>query len=217
MGRNGSRTIKIKTLIISVVAVFGVEAALKIGMATTPFDRMLLLGLARLLQTRALVMVVVTLEGGLAAIGLERHTLYPGLKKGLIWSAGVGIVVLLAFVLLFLAGVDVRPLIHTRLPESRGQIALFFLVGGLAAPIAEELFFRGIIYGFFRRWGVIVALVLSTGAFLLAHSLKGGFPITQLAGGILFAVAYEVEGSLMAPIVIHVLGNLSIFTFSLVF
>jgi|LGVF01.1.fsa_nt_gb hypothetical protein len=35
-------------------------------------------------------------------------------------------------------------------------------------------------------------------------------------GGILFAVAYETSGSLAAPIVIHVLGNLAIFTVSLI-
>ena len=41
--------------------------------------------------------------------------------------------------------------------------------------------------------------------------MKGGVQVTQLVGGILFAVAYEVEGSLMTPIVIHVLGNMGIF------
>ncbi|RUA03071.1 MAG: CPBP family intramembrane metalloprotease, partial [Deltaproteobacteria bacterium] len=41
-------------------------------------------------------------------------------------------------------------------------------------------------------------------------------PVTQLAGGVVFAVAYEKTGSLMAPVMIHILGNLSIFTLALV-
>jgi membrane protease YdiL (CAAX protease family) len=36
-----------------------------------------------------------------------------------------------------------------------------------------------------------------------------------MVGGIVFAVAYEVEGSLMVPITIHVLGNMAIFALSL--
>ncbi|MBW2341949.1 MAG: CPBP family intramembrane metalloprotease [Deltaproteobacteria bacterium] len=38
-----------------------------------------------------------------------------------------------------------------------------------------------------------------------------GIPLPQVVGGIVFAVAYEIEGSLMVPITIHVLGNLAIF------
>jgi membrane protease YdiL (CAAX protease family) len=39
-------------------------------------------------------------------------------------------------------------------------------------------------------------------------------PITQLIGGILFAVAYEIEKNLLVPITIHFMGNLAIFTLS---
>jgi membrane protease YdiL (CAAX protease family) len=210
------RKIKIKTLVVSIVAVFGVEVISKIVMARFPDNRMLFLGLTRLLQTSALVGVVMALEGGLAAIGLERHALYPGLKKGLFWSAGFGIVALVTLGLLSMVGVEVRALLYTRLPAGRKDLLLFFLVGGIVAPMAEEVFFRGILYGFFRRWGFIIALALSTGIFLLAHPMKGGIPVTQLVGGILFAVAYEIEGSLVVPIVTHVLGNMGIFAVSMV-
>jgi membrane protease YdiL (CAAX protease family) len=77
-------------------------------------------------------------------------------------------------------------------------------------------FFRGMLYGFLRRWGVVVAIVVSTGVFVLAHPISQGFPLPQVAGGIVFALAYELEGSLMTPIVIHVLGNFAIFTLSMI-
>jgi len=210
------KKINTKTLVVSIVAVFCVEAVLIIGASTIPDNHMLLLGLARLIQSGALIAVVGTFERGPAAIGLEKHTLCRGLKKGFFWSAGFGIVALVAFGLLFMAGVDIRALVHTRLPAGPKDLLLFFLVGGIVAPMAEEIFFRGILYGFFRRWGILIAMVLSTGIFLLAHSAKGAVPVTQLAGGILFAAAYEVEGSLMVPIVIHILGNMGIFAVSLV-
>ncbi|GAF95541.1 unnamed protein product [marine sediment metagenome] len=53
--------------------------------------------------------------------------------------------------------------------------------------------------------------------FVLAHPIFLGIPLAQVVGGIVFAVAYEMEGSLMVPITIHVLGNLAIFTLFLIF
>ena len=100
--------------------------------------------------------------------------------------------------------------------QSISEIAFFFLIGGMVGPIAEEVFFRGILYGFFRRWGVLVGLGLSTLIFVLIHLISHLFlPVTQVIGGIVFALAYEVEDSLLAPITIHALGNMAIFTLSL--
>lgn len=39
--------------------------------------------------------------------------------------------------------------------------------------------------------------------------------ITQILGGIVFAVAYKTSGNLMVPITIHCLPNLAIFSLSL--
>ena len=205
-----------KTLVLSVVAVLVLEAVFRNMPAMAPGNRLLLLGLIRLLQAGALIGVVAMREGGLAAIGLQQQGLYPGVQRGLLWAAGFGIAALAALGVLMLAGIEVRPFLQTRLPAGLKDLMLFFMVGGIAAPVAEELFFRGILYGYFRRWGFTPALVLSTGLFLMAHALRGAFPVTQLAGGILFAVAYEVEGRLVVPIVIHIIGNIGIFSVSLV-
>ena len=37
-------------------------------------------------------------------------------------------------------------------------------------------------------------------------------PLTQIVGGIVFAIAYEKEKNLMVPVTIHCLGNLAIFS-----
>jgi len=105
--------------------------------------------------------------------------------------------------------------IRTGFPKSSEDLLLFFLVGGIVAPVTEEVFFRGILYGFLRRWGILVALVLSTAAFALTHGIGHGFPVTQVVGGILFAGAYEIEKNLVVPITIHCLGNLAIFSLSM--
>jgi membrane protease YdiL (CAAX protease family) len=56
-------------------------------------------------------------------------------------------------------------------------------------------------------------VLFSTAVFAAFH--LPGIPVTQIVGGIVFAVAYHTGKSLMVPIVIHVLGNLAIFSLSL--
>ncbi|MFO7738850.1 MAG: CPBP family intramembrane glutamic endopeptidase, partial [Desulfatiglandaceae bacterium] len=149
----------------------------------------------------------------MSSIGLGYSKVVPGFKTGLVWSAAFGLITFFAFGALFLLNIDPMKLIHMRLPSKTHAIVLFFLVGGLVGPIAEEVFFRGVLYGFFRRWGALIAVVLSSALFVLAH--LPGIPVTQLIGAVVFALAYEKAGSLTAPITIHVLGNSAIFALSL--
>jgi membrane protease YdiL (CAAX protease family) len=212
MEANGIET---RTLIISVVAILFAEVATKIAISRGLPSPMIVLGATRLLEIILIILIVVIWGKGMSSIGLARPTILPGLKRGIIWSACFGMVAFFIFVVLLAAGINALPFIRTRLPAQWGEIALFLLVGGMVGPIAEEFFFRGILYGFLRRWGIVVALVLSTLIFVLAHPTNDGAPVTQAVGGIVFAVAYEVEGTLMAPMTLHVLGNMAIFTLSL--
>lgn len=73
-------------------------------------------------------------------------------------------------------------------------------------PVVEEVWFRGVLYTPVRRErGRVVAIVLTSLVFALAHG--HAFPINQFLGGLVFALAYEVRRSLVAPILLHVLGN----------
>ena len=209
-----AKPIKVRALVLSFAAVALVEAGL--FFARAPFNPLLKLGVARLLELGLLVWMVRAVEGNITFIGLDRARWSAGLKKGLLWSVGFGALSGLAFVLLFFAGINPLPVIRTSLPKNSADLLLFFLVGGVVGPVAEEVFFRGVLYGFLRRWGVWIALALSTAAFASTHGLGHGFPVTQVIGGVLFAAAYEVEKNLLVPITIHCLGNLAIFSLSLI-
>ena len=209
-----NKIVHIKQLITSVIAVIAVEIAFNLLMSKSLFHPMVMLGLTRIVQTAIIILIVLAQGKGLSVIGLEPSVMLHGFKRGLIWSASFGAVVFLGFVILFIFKIDPLALISSNLPEDQGDMILFFIVGGAMAPIAEETFFRGILYGFFRRWGAIIALLISSILFSLTHLAVSGTFIIQLIGGILFAVAYELEKSLVTPITIHVLGNLAIFTIS---
>ncbi len=209
-------TIKIKTLAICLGAVIAVEVVARVGIRIGVYDPIIVLGAARLLQAGLIIIIVLIREKDLASIGLSMKGLIPGIRRGCVWSAGFGLIVFLGFALMFAIGLNPLTLVHTRLPAKTGDILLFFIVGGFIGPVTEEVFFRGIVYGFFRRWGAPMAIILSTLAFVLVHPVFSSIPVTQIVGGILFAVAYEVEKNLVVPIIIHALGNMAIFTLSLV-
>jgi len=177
---------------------------------------LLILAIARFFEGGIIIGILFFEKERLSVVGLSKSTALSGLRRGLLWSGAFGGVILLVFISLSLMGVDPLPFIQNPLPGNTGGLILLFLVGGVVAPITEELFFRGILYGFLRRWGVVPALVLSSLLFVLAHeTVFTAFILIQLTGGLLFALAYEMEKNLMVPITLHVLGNLAIYILSL--
>jgi len=176
----------------------------------------LVLGVERLLLGVLLLLVAANDGRGPSSFGFGRDRIAGGLKRGLIWSAFACLAALLFFAVLYAAHISPLTLIWTPLPDSGLELALFFVVGGLIGPVVEEIFFRGIVYGFLRRWGVVLALVGTSVVFVAAHMGSAIIPLPQIVGGIIFAIAYEMEGTLLVPITIHILGNSAIFTLCLV-
>jgi len=204
--------ITLKTLTISIAAVFAIETVFRLAISGQPGSHLPALGIIRCLEALLLVFITGRFEKDPNAIGLSRSKMLPGLLRGLIWSVCFGIAAGVLFLVLFAAGINPLKLVNTPLPSAPRQIFIFFLVGGVIGPIWEEIFFRGIIFGFFRRWGVYAAILISTALFVLPHFDGHHLPLTQIVGGIVFAIAYEKEKSLMVPITIHCLGNMAIFS-----
>jgi membrane protease YdiL (CAAX protease family) len=204
--------ITLKTLTVSIAAVFAMEAVFRLALAGQTASPLPALGIIRCMEALLLVFIAGRFEKNPDAIGLSRSKMLPGLVRGLIWSVCFGIAAGVLFLVLFAAGINALKLVNTPLPSAPGQIFIFFLVGGVIGPIWEEIFFRGIIFGFFRRWGVFAAILISTALFVLPHYDGHHLPLTQIVGGIVFAAAYEKEKSLVVPITIHCLGNMAIFS-----
>lgn len=198
-------------------AVFLVEA----GAGFFPGMPLLVTAQARILQTSLILLILGFSPSGLSIIGLSRGLLGFGIWRGLIWSAGFGLAAAVFGSLLLLFGMSPLELIHVHLPARTWEILLFFGVGGIVAPVAEEIFFRGVLYGYLKgllngripeKSAVTAAMMVSTLLFALAHAGISGIPVPQLVGGLVFCLAYEMEKTLAAPMVIHCLGNLALFS-----
>lgn len=179
-------------------------------------DAILVTAAIRMLDICIILGIIYIFHKGFDVIGLSITNAASGIRQGVLWSAGFGALVLLSAVILLLAGIPPLPLVQIQVPEQPDRLILFLIVGGIIGPIAEELIYRGLIYSFLRRWGILIALLGSTALFAFSHKLTAGVPITQIVGGIVFAMAYETSKSLYSPMIIHTLGNLALFAVGLV-
>lgn len=210
-----TENIQLKTLVSAIALILIVES---IGARIVPSDAMTLpaIGIVRLLEIVGLVLLVFLFEKKLSCIGLYRSGMSSAFRKGIIWSVCFGLLAGGATLVLFLFGIHPLGLIRVQLPSNVGSLLLYFTIGGVIGPAAEELFFRGLVFRFFRRWGFAFSLCFTTVIFAALHPMSSGVPIPQIVGGLLFATAFEIEKNLLVPTLIHVLGNLAIFSFSII-
>jgi hypothetical protein len=110
---------------------------------------------------------------------------------------------------LFMAEAPVNPQFSLVAPVGFSWFALLgmLFVVGLFIPFAEELLFRGVLYGWLRqRLGVPAAAVLSALLFSGVHRIVWLIPALAVIGVIL-ALVYEKSGSLWPAIAVHALFN----------
>jgi membrane protease YdiL (CAAX protease family) len=94
--------------------------------------------------------------------------------------------------------------------------ALAFAALGMAVPLAEELFFRGFVYGALRPLGFAPAFAITTLLFASVHAQQtwgnwGALLSVTLTGAVLTALR-AFSGSTLVPAVAHLLYNLSLWT-----
>ena len=201
-----------KTLLVATAAIVLLESISSSAVSADMASAMVATGLTRCVGIGILLTITFKMQGRLNAIGLRPSAIGSGILRGIVWSMGFGAVVAVGLAVGRLAGIIPVGLFQSRMPVQPVDILSYFLVGAGVAPIAEEIFFRGFVFGYLRRWGPIAAILGSTLLFVVVHPDLQNIPIPQIVGGLLFALSYEVEKNLMVPIVIHMSGNLALFS-----
>ncbi len=103
---------------------------------------------------------------------------------------------------------------------AQDQYAAWFPLGlicfGLIAPIAEELVFRGVVFGCVRRYMKLsAAMLVSAVLFALYHgnSVQGLYGAVM---GFLMAYAYEYFGDFRMAVAVHILANVLSYVLSFI-
>lgn len=129
-----------------------------------------------------------------------------------IFLAGIGLTLLLAFVVSRLTGDEGEPPSHPIVNEAMAggvwTVVSLYLLAAVWAPLVEETMFRGALYHHFRgRLGPILSGVAVAFVFAIIHP-QGIIAVPALMSlAIVFALIREWRGSLIGPIVAHSVHN----------
>ena len=184
------------------VAPRAADALVLLGLATTGLLLLLTMRLAR--RARGGIRQVF----GMGAGGTGLASLF-GAAVGF-GVAPVAMAVLKLAMVRFPGGI-LQLRLKTGLEEAAIQaplLILFLMV--VAAPIAEEAFFRGLAYPAFRaRFGVTLASLFTTLLFVPLHlSMLALIPLTLLS--LVLCLVREVHASITGPIAAHAMYNLTL-------
>ena len=152
---------------------------------------------------------------GIAGLGNRRELL--ALRRPKSWPAAAGIAVGIAVTMILLLaflGPILDPGEEQGLtPETwRPDRAAPYIANGIvvagAAPIVEELAFRGLGYSLLARFGRWTAIVLVGVFFALAHGLVEAFPFLAALGAMLAYLRSRVD-SVVPGMIVHALFNVT--------
>lgn len=164
--------------------------------------------------TAILYFVLVKYKERLSSLGIALDSFYKNVLSGVtayIFILPILIAVLiLSMLVLEAAGYKPppQPVFDMFFEERRNNVILFLTIFvSILGPVIEEIFFRGFLYSAVRkRFGVLLGVLLSSALFSMLHTNITGFlPIMIL--GVLMAFLYEITGSLIAPMTVHILHN----------
>jgi membrane protease YdiL (CAAX protease family) len=207
------------TVAVAMLLPFVVVAASSVGLGPPVLDAHLRITVSMLVLDAAAILIVAAFAVGKGpsvrrTFGLSGPTLLSSILVGL---RGYVTMFPWLFVVLFLV-VEAAHALGLKPPIEPIQELLFRedrpLVLGLTAvlacllgPVAEELFFRGVVFSTLRRRSSrTVAMLVSAAAFALMHGNPVGFPSILLLGCLL-ANLYERTGSLASSLSVHILHN----------
>ncbi|NLW16998.1 MAG: CPBP family intramembrane metalloprotease [Firmicutes bacterium] len=148
----------------------------------------------------------------LAEFGLTREKFKSSLKSGILAglaSQAINISISLLIVLALGASRAMWARTEREIPLYFWGWAVFSISAVIIGPLVEELIFRGVIFEFTKyKYGRRMAIGYTTLIFAIMHGFN---PVTlgqSLVSGIVFALVYEREGNLAAPVIGHSVHNL---------
>jgi membrane protease YdiL (CAAX protease family) len=138
----------------------------------------------------------------LSRLGVRKFAIGEALK----WTAAsIGAYLLFAMVY----STIITPPEQEDIAEGFGALPVQILLIVIAAPVAEEVLFRGYLFGGLReklpRWP---AALLAGAIFGALHALTGLSAVPPLiAFGVILCLLYEKTGSIVPAIILHLLNN----------
>jgi len=207
------------TVIVAMLLPLMMVTVSSLGLGSALLDPHLRITLSMLMLDTAAILVVAAFAVGKApsvwkTFGFSRHRLVPAIATGLrsyvTMFPWLFIVLWMVVEATYALGLKppIEPIQELIFQEDRPLVlGLTAVLACLVGPVAEELFFRGVVFSVLRRrTSRAVAMLVSGAAFALMHGNPVGFPSILLLGCLL-AYLYERTGSLASSLSVHILHN----------
>lgn len=189
--------------VVAAVVLAAVWPALGLPSLSQSVQVLLIFGLEALLLVPAYIWGPGKHGGGWERLGLRPFS--P--LRGIAWAAG-GLVAILLIngvweVIRQQLGWPGQPDYLPIFGEGLGGLVLALVLGGVVAPVAEEVFFRGYLYAGARRlWGVTLGAIVSAAVFAVVHVVPGVLPPIFIMA-LIFVLIYERTHSIWPCIILH--------------
>lgn len=201
----------LKRVIILILAVLFVESfAFQLRGYPLPFSKIYLLGLLR-----AVDVFILVIWGPWSLKGVDIWNVVKDALVVTFFFAGAGLLFLMGWK--DVVGSSMLKLSHGLFNQTWQTLIAFFATSCFFSPVAEEFIFRGILYRIMREklaaW-ICVAAVSFIFAFI-HYYFNGQAPIQALMpflGSLIFCIGYEKTKFILTPILLHISGNLIIFS-----
>ena len=218
------------TLVSIITFFFGYSIATGIllpqnqGNANTMLDTLTFVNISLIIEVFVLIGCVYLLGIKRKQITLETFGLRTPNKNWILISLGIGIITAILEILINIFGPS---LLHDTVATQNNLIGTtgvtwsgIITVGVLTIlglPLAEEMYFRGVLYTFFReRLGIWAAAIIN----IFIYTIIGGVDIVSILTSVVLGIAttfiYERSKSLWAAILINAIVNILFFVTYLV-
>lgn len=99
---------------------------------------------------------------------------------------------------------------RTLWPLAPAPLPVAGIAAAVVAAVAEEAFFRRLVYGWLLRWGAVAAILGAAAAFALVHVPGYGWPAAavNLGAGVVLGWQRWATGGWGAPAATHAAANL---------
>lgn len=199
----------LKRIILLILAVLFVESfAFLLQGEDLPFSPIYLLA-----AIRALDILILWIWGSWSFKGIDLSKAVRDACAITLFFSGAGFLFLIMWKNTF--GSSLLKLNSGIYDQSGAIIISFFMTSCLLSPVAEELFFRGLLYRNLReKWNPLlsigfVSILFASIHFFTTKQVSGAF--LPFLGSLIFCSGYEKTKFILTPILLHISGNLIIY------
>jgi membrane protease YdiL (CAAX protease family) len=204
----------VREILLSFLAIILISAGIFWAVVQWPESTDLMMVLYQVVFVVPVILILWRRGAKINLLGLRNFKI-ENLALGCGLLLGTYILIMLHNLLLMLFGIAPQGEYLSEFFNAGESVGLFVFVGIVLAPLVEEIFFRGFLFGgLHQKYGWKKAAVISAAIFSIGH-LQLAILIPAFLLGLVFAYLYHRSNSIFPGMILHLIVNS--FTFGMLY